>query len=349
MRFCHRSLFNSNYTSLLICSFLLAACGSSERPIESGYQHRTISGEEFGFKRHAAKIAPRTSMETVRLEATVLKRQQRRYYRKYKKRCNRYGSWSTRKTVKGDKTPAPNVRLAVTSVSKGLSAGFVDRKARTDSDGLVSVRADLKHPFRVFADAPLNTVIRHPDIAQPDISSSGRQKEWFQLTADPKSSRSGKKAKLAKKRAYKSFQYTYDVRPTLKKVARIVHAEKTVAIRIIPANIDSRFPFDKASITLAPLQGVAVDPRKWLKKYLRYNEHLSYASEHFPGFVKWKSVKTSGRNGAVFRVAPGPYKIIISHPKYYYLEKTVGLSRAQKEVKILMSELGTKHRVKIIN
>ena len=323
----------------LATCLVLAACGG-EGPIDSGYQHRTVSAQEFGFQKHAAKVGPKTVVETVRLQVTALERNQRRYYRKYKSRRNRYGSWSTRKTVKGNKSTAPNVRLALASVSKGLSAGFVDGNARTDSDGLVSVRTELKHPFMIFVNAPLNEIVRHPDIAKPVMSRSGRTREWFQLKATIKS---------AKKRTYKSFQNTYDIRPTLQRVARVVHSEKTVAVRIVPANIDSRFPFDKAKITLAPLRGVVVDPRKWLKKHLRDDRHLSYATEHFPGFVRKQSVGTSGRNGAVFRVAPGPYKITISHPKYYYLEKTIGLGRAQHEVKVLMSELGTKHRVKIIN
>lgn len=325
--------------SALATCLVLAACGG-ERPIDSGYQHRTVSGQEFGFQKHAAKINPKTVVETVRLQVTTLERKQRRYYRKYKSRRNRYGSWSTRKTVKGERSSAPNVRLALASVSKGLSAGFVGGNASTDSDGLVSVRTELKHPFMIFVSAPLNEIVRHPDIAKPVMPRSGRKREWFQLTATVKS---------AKKRAYKSFQRTYDIRPTLKKVARVVHADRTVAIRIVPANIDSRFPFGRARITLAPLRSVVVDPRKWLKAHVRDDRHLSYATEHFPGFVRKESVKTSGQNGVVFRVAPGPYKITISHPKYYFLEKTIGLGRTQKEVKILMSELGTKHRVKIIN
>ena len=335
---CHyRDLSKTCFVS--IACFMLAACGTPERAIDSGYQNRTISGTEFGLQRHGAEVSPRTAVDAVRVDVTVLKRQQRRYYRTYRNRGRRYGSWNTRKTVKGKKTPAPNVRLYLTSVSKGLTAGFVDGKDRTNSDGLVFVRSKLKDPFKVFADAPLEAVIRHPAIAKPELRRSDRKREWFQLKADRKS---------AKKRLYRLRRYSYDIRPTLKKVARQVHAEKTIDVRIVPANIDSRYPVGRARITLSSLKSVDTHPSDWLKKYLKYNEYLSYASEHFPSFVKRNWVKESGPGGAVFRVAPGPHKITISHPKYYFLEKTIGLSRAQTEVRILMSELGTKHRVKIL-
>ena len=326
---------------------VVAACGG-ERPYRTGYEHRTVSDTEFEYKRIAAKVEPQIAVETVELQAIRIHREQRRSYRKYRKRRDSYGSWSTRKTRKGASSPASGIRVALSSASKGLSAEFVDngndKVATTNADGLVSVRSKLNGTFKVFTDAPIQSVVSHPEIVRSSPPKSSREREWFQLTTEQRSSGSRKKSKST----YRSRQGTYDIRPILKKVARLVHAEKTVTIRIIPANIDSRSPFRNASITLTPLRSVEVEPRQWLRKHLKLGEHLTYAAHHFPAFVRKEAARTSGRNGAVFRVVPGPYTVTVTHPKYYYLEKVVGLGRGQPEVTVLMSELGTKHRVEIV-
>ncbi len=324
---------------LLVSVVVIAAC-SGERPYRTGYNHRTVSDTELGFERVAVRVNPKTAVETVRLQVTQLRKKQRRSYRKYRKRRDSYGSWTTRETRKGENRPASRVQVVLSSVSKGLSVDFLNNRDRTNSDGVVRVRSRLKHSFRVFADAPLASVVRHPYITKRDIPKSTRERESFRLRT---------KSNSAKRRTYRSSHDTYDVRPMLRKLVRLVHADKTVVVRIVPANIDSRYPFSRASITLSPQRGVDVDQRKWLRKHLKDDEHLSLATRNFPWFVQKKALKTSSRNGAVFRVVPGPYKITIAHPKYYYLEKTMELGRGRREVRVLMSELGTKHRVRIVN
>ena len=339
---------------LLVLVGAIAACSSRERPYRSGYQHRTVSGSELGFKRVSVKLDPMTAVETVRLEEIPLEVRQRRYYRKYRKRRDHYGKWRTReRRQKGKEKPASGIQVALSSVSGGLSAKFAGNRGgtgvTTNSDGVVVIRSTLKHAFTVFADAPLESVIRHPAILDLDIPESARKREWYRLTAGQKPSGSGGQSRSTGNFTYKSTHATYDIRPVLRRIARLVHADKTAVVRIVPANIDSRYPFNNASITLSPQGSVEVDPRNWLRKHLKHNEHLSYAARHFPGFVRKKASRHSGRNGATFRVAPGPHLITVTHPGYFYFEKTIELSRSRKEVMVLMSALGTKHRVKIIH
>ena len=322
---------------LVVVMGVLAAC-AGERPYRTGYNYRTVTDTEYGFERVALRVGLQTAVETVRLKATHLRRKQRRRYRKYRKRRDFLGSWWTRETRKGRSEPAPRVRVVLSSVSRGISAEFVNNRDRTDSDGMVEVRTRLKQPFRVFADASLASVIRHPAINGLDVPKSYRKRESFRLKTERKS---------RKGRTYRSSHDTFDIRSVLRKLARRVHADRTVDVRIIPANIDSRYPFGGASISLSPLGSVEVDPGKWLRKHLEHDEFLSYATRKFPWFVRRKTSRTSSRNGAVFRVVPGPYRITIMHPRYYYLEKTLELDRG--EVKVLMSELGTRHRVRIVD
>ena len=334
---CRRRLFRC--VLLLVFVGVIAGC-AGERPYQTGYNHRTVSDTELGFERVAVRAGPKTAVETVRLQVTQLRKKQRRYYRKYRKRRDYRGSWTTRETMKGKSEPAPRVQVALSSVSRGMEAEFLDDRDRTNFVGVVRVRSRLKHPFRVFADAPLASVVRHPAITKWDIPKSSRERKSYRLRTNRKS---------GKRRSYRSSHDTYDVRPMLKKLARHVHAEKTAIVRIIPANIDSRYPFSGASITLSPQWSVDVDHRKWLMKHLKQHEFLSLATKYFPWFVREKTLRKSIRNGAAFRVVPGLYKITVSHPRYYYVEKTLELGRGREEVKVLMSELGTKHRVKIVN
>lgn len=324
---------------LLVFAGVIAAC-AGERPYRTGYKYRTVSDTEYGFERVAVRVGPKTRVESIRLQATQLRKKQRRRYRKYRKRRDRLGSWTTRETLKGKKSPASRVQVVLSSVSKGLSAEFLDNKGRTNSDGMVRVRSRLNQPLRVFADAPLVSVIRHPAIKKPDIPKSSRKRESFRLKMKRKSARS---------RTYQFSHDTYDVRRMLKKIARLVHADKTVEVRIIPANIDSHYPFKGSVISLSPQKSIGVDPRKWLRKHLKYDEFLSYAIKNIPWFVRRKTSRRSSQYGSVFRVVPGPYKITISHPKYYYFEKTMELGGDQRKMKVLMSELGRKRRIKIVN
>lgn len=348
--------------SILKCvllSIFLAAisgCGSfGEKPYATGHDRRTVDGADLGYERVSLKATPREIVETIRLRVTPLRLEQRRRYMKYRKRRDFYGRWRTQETRKGETEVASGVPVALSSVYGSLDAKFLGGANATDSDGLVRIRATMRAPFRVFADARLTSVVRHKasivrfrEIHERNMRKSRRGRTGYRLTAGGGGFGRGK-WRGVKKRTYESSHATLDVRPLLDLLAMAVREKKTVGVRVVPANFDSRFPVSGASVSLTPAGGVPLDPRKWLRKYVSHAAYLSYAAKRFPRFVRKKTVRTSGRNGAFFRVAPGAYRIEVIHPKYYYLDKVVELGGRRPEIKVLVSELGTKHRVKIIS
>lgn len=127
-----------------------------------------------------------------------------------------------------------------------------------------------------------------------------------------------------------------------RKVAKKVHEDKIKSVRINPINIDSRVDIEGSSITVSGSPPSNVDI---LKPYFSDKELLAVAAKSFPDYMlNSQSIRGSG----VFYLYPGKYFLKIKNKNYYYLEEELTVTRTDR-INIMMSELGTKHRVRIIN
>jgi hypothetical protein len=134
----------------------------------------------------------------------------------------------------------------------------------------------------------------------------------------------------------------YDLRSVAKAISRDVHNSKIKSIRMIPTDIDSRVSFGSSNITIS---GRPPSAREILSPYFNEPSLLSTAVMEFPEYL---ITEGSAYGTGNFLVYPGTYQITIKNKKYYYLEKKLSVTKSSS-FDVLMSELGTKHRVRIVD
>ena len=129
------------------------------------------------------------------------------------------------------------------------------------------------------------------------------------------------------------------------KISNYVYEKYFTNIKIIPANIDSRFPFDNSVISIKYITKYP-NIKKLLSKYFKDDKLLNKAVDYFPSISPQKSQGTESTNFILYK--KGKYKLSIRNKKYYFFEKNINLKHERNKMTVYMSELGTKHRVKFI-
>ena len=246
-------------------------------------------------------------------------------YRDFTKRRN----WKTVETIEGQWHPVPNTKIEI-EMGQNMDAKLLNNGI-TDSNGIVGLKYRSGNPFIYFGSSKSNDYgINHPSnqTAQELAVNKNTDNMYFRIKYNNAKLRRG--------------IYTKDIRERIKYVAKTIYNEEIKKITIVPTNIDSMYPFAGSDIFII---GNSPSPSKILSPYFKNKSHLSYAVSVFPNYVRTEA-KDHGTGR--FNVYPGNYKVKIRNPKYYYLEKNLSIKNSNN-IDILMSELGTKHRVRIVN
>jgi len=276
------------------------------------------------------------------LSKKIITTEKRDYYYNPKKPSIQYdrGSYYGAKTTYGDWEPLKNKRVSIDVLSNYFNIDSLSNLV-TDSEGKIKIKVNVVYDNIYFAGVKEN------------LKSLKLNKKLF---SDKYSSEEDEDGIIIK---YKDEKYTqkFVIIDTDKSKDRIaqelersiedkvnqIYAKKFNSVNISVEDIDTRYELKNPDITI---QGKPPKIRNILKPFFKNKKHLDIAVNKFPTVVNGEK---KGSNYTSFPLyIGGTYKVMIKHPLYNYLEKKIKIKPKTKKITIRMAELGTKHRVKIV-
>ncbi|WP_421716131.1 hypothetical protein [Arcobacter arenosus] len=336
-------------TIILIClvSFTFNGCISSRQYKEltrGGYsytteiKHYSKSTHEYKIEKIGYKSDLKGKVRELEFQFLV-KTTTSSYDRKWK-RNNQHpdvGHYSGRsynhKTVYGDWEPLRNKKISITELSKHIVIDD-DSILTTDSDGKIKIIANIVYDYVYFAGIKGN------------LKSLKLDKKLFSDKYSKQETVGGFKIKYDTKAHTVNFRII-DTREAMNNIVQekigLIFEKKFNNVNIVVEDIDTRYELKNPDIII---QGRPPKLSDILKPYFKNKEYLNIAIEKFPDFVNGEK---TGSSFTTFPLYIGwNYNLIVKHPLYNYLEKKIKIMPNTKKITVRMSELGSKHRVKIV-
>jgi hypothetical protein len=259
-------------------------------------------------------------------KGTIFKRVQvdpRRNQWKYEDDASMNAGWRSTGTTKGRWKKSDSARISVAS-----SPSFLKVYDRAGSGGKSRIKLSITERYKFF-----------PTISE-NIDRVGIMHETVPSVIRSTTKRGIVSLKVRREKFDVHFRYV-DLTDVAREIAENIHQEKIHSIEIVPVNIDSRVAFGGSKIQIS---GEPPSAEAILRPYFKNKFLLGKAVGHFPDYVN--STDADYGTGS-FHVYPGSYSVTIKNKNYYFVEKDLLISSDGK-IEILMSELGTKHRVRIV-